>query len=594
MAAQPPKAPPREARPHSDRLDSWKAIAAYLERDLRTVQRWEEKEGLPVHRHLHSRQGSIYAYKKELDDWWAERKPPESPPRSSASQATAPASAKSASDSRGAGIYALAAVAILLAAGGTGFLLWQRARQREIEVGVKGGLAVLPFEVPSTDLKDEVIAAGLTDDIITDLGRAGQFPVVSRTSTMQFAGRHQPLPQIAQRLHVGLVIEGMVVRSGDRVRVTAQLIDAMDDRHLWAASYERDYTQVLTLEDDIAGEVADAVSEALVGTVPERSTAAPVNSAARMDYLMGRFFWNKRDEPSLKKAINYFDRAVAEDPNYGAAYSGLADCYNLLSVWGSLTASESFPEARKYALKAIQLNPESAEAYTSLAFETYRYGWNFREAERDFQKAISLNPNYVTAHQWYGEFLSDIMRSDQGIAELRKAEQLNPLSAIVGSDLAVALIHAGRYQQAVAELQRILTFAPSFVPAHLYMVTAYRLAGQIHDADEEYSEYVRLTGDSEGPVEYRIDREWTSGRKRQALADLESVLRELKEGRIGDYQMAVIYLDIGNKKEAFACLNRAYQEHSWWLVTMEVDPGLAPLHNDPRFEDLVRRVGLPE
>jgi len=599
MAAQPPSANSPSNHADSERLDSWKEIAVYLRRDLRTVQRWEEHEGLPVHRHLHGKQGSVYAFRQELDAWLANRQPDPKPGPRAAQQNNDVAllgsrAAPSKAGQRKLATYAVAALTLLLAAGGV--MIWRRThREPSTRALVQTDtLAVLPFEDLSQNHSDGYVADGLTDDLITDLGETGRLPVISRTSVMEFKDKNEPLQKIAQALHANLIIEGTILRSGDRVRITAQLIDASNDHHLWADRFERNFHNVLTLQDDVAGDIVAAVEEKLTGNVATRQPPRPVNPEARVAYLTGRFYWNQRDEPGLKEAIRYFDQAIAKDPDYAAAYSGLADCYNLLSVWGSLTPNEAFPEARKDALRAIQLDPNSAEPYTSLAFETYRYQWDFAGAEKDFQKAIALNPNYVTAHQWYGEFLGDIRRFDQGIAELRKAQQLDPLSPIVGCDLAACYMHAGRDQEAVAVLQQIVARQPDFAAAHNYLASAYYYEGDYSDSEKERTVYVRLSGDNGEDEVLRISGEWASGKKEQARREMEALLASAKEGRFGYVQMAQMYASVGDKDKAFACLNKAYKEHSWWLVTMEVEPAFDPLRNDPRFQELERRVGLPQ
>ncbi|HEV2489798.1 MAG TPA: hypothetical protein VGT03_08315 [Candidatus Acidoferrales bacterium] len=598
MTAQPPSANSSLNHPHSGRLDSWKEIAVYLNRDLRTVQRWEEREGLPVHRHLHGKQGSVYAFREEIDAWLASRQP-EAKSASKAAQPndlempiSHPVDVPPKPALRRTLVYATA-FALALGAGGT--LVWRLiSRRRPSMVHESQTLAVLPFVDFSANHSESYMADGLTDDLITDLGRAGQFPVISRTSVMKFKDSREPLVQIARRLRANLIIEGTILRSGDHVRITAQLIDASNDHHLWADRYERDFQNVLTLQDDVAGDIVASVEEKLIGNAAPRRAPRPVNPEARVAYLTGRFYWNKRDEPGLKKAITYFDQAIAKDRSYAAAYSGLADCYNLLSVWGSLTPNEAFPEAREDALKAIQLDPDSAEAYTSLAFETYRYQWDFADAEKDFQKAIAINPNYVTAHQWYGEFLGDIRRFDQGSAELRKAQQLDPLSPIVGSDLAACLIHADRYPEAVSVLQQILTRQPDYAVAHNYLASAYQNEGDFANSEKERALYIRLSGDTGYGEAVRVGHEWASGKKERARRDMEALLANMKEGRFGYVQMALMYASVGDKNKAFECLDKAYRQHSWWLVTMEVEPGFAPLRSDPRFQQLERRVGLPQ
>jgi TolB-like protein/lipoprotein NlpI len=576
------------------RLDSWKEIARYLQRDIRTVQLWEKKEGLPVHRHAHLVKASVYAYIAEIDAWQKNRRiqtEPEPIPAETVPAAGETLVAAWPPKSRLLPLV-FSATVILLAIAALSVVAWRRHKQANQNMAEKV-LAVLPFEDLSPQQLESYLADGLTDDLITTLGHSGQLQVISRTSANQFRRKHESLPSIASSLHANLVLDGTVAYTGKHARITAQLIDAASDQHLWANSYERDFDNVLALQDEIAAEIAAGVVEKLTGNPITVAASRPVDPEVRTSYLRGRFFWNKRDESGLKEAIRYFDEAIAKDPNYAPAYAGLADCYNLLSVWASLSPREAFPKAREMALKALQLDPMSAEAYNSLAFETYRYEWDFSAAERSFQEAITLNPNYATAHQWYGEFLGDLRRFNQSIAESQKAEQLDPLSTIVGSDLADSYMHAGRYQEAVSELQKILTMDPSFIPAHFYLTEAYRLAGENAKSEEEKKKYVQLSGDRGAFLVEQITEEWAAGKRGEARRQMQALLRDPGKGRFDYFHMAQMYVSIGDRDKAFACLEEAYKEHSWWLVTLLVDPGLAPVRNDPRLRNLALRVGLP-
>lgn len=590
--------PPVDQGPLSNlRLDSWKEIASYLKRDIRTVQLWEKHEGLPVHRHAHSTRASVYAYVAEIDAWQRKRQPQNeelTSLRQPSAQSLKVAAGALPFISRKATASIALGVVVLFAVGIAISKFRQVHRQRSI-ANQPGVLAVLPFEDLSAGPVESYLADGLTDDLITTLGRAGRLQVISRTSVMRFKGKHESLPQIAETLHANLILEGTIAYSGKRARVTAQLIDATTDRHLWANSYESPFDNILTMQDEIAEQVASSILQEVLG-----ASASPIpigrltSPEVRQAYLKGRFLWNKRDEPGLKEANRYFDEAISKDPNYAPAYSGLADCYNLLSVWGSLSPRESFPKAKEAALKALQLDPNSSEAYTSLAFETYRFDWDFAAAERYFQKAIQLNANYATAHQWYGEFLSDMKRPDQGIAELTKAKQLDPLSPIVASDLSAAYSYAGRIPDAVHELEQILAIDPSFAVAHNYLASAYADAGQTAKAKQEEEIYSRITGIKDSEEMAPIKQALASGKKTEARQLLKSLASREKEGRFGYVQLAQMFVAADDKDEAFNCLEKAYQEHSWWLVTLLVDQNLAPLRNDPRFQDLRHRVGLPQ
>lgn len=567
-------------------LNSWKEIAAYLNRDARTVQLWEKNEGLPIHRLVHQSRASIYAYPRELDAWRKTRIP--------GKPVAVEAAATGGGSVRFAKLYAarwyLAAIVVLAGLLWAG--LWSMAHRNASAKLHSGTLAVLPFENLSSS--EDLLADGLTDGLITDLGRAGQIQVISRRSVMQFKGQHAALPQIAAKLHASLVLEGTIARSGKEIRVTAQLLDAASDRNLWASSYSRKTDDIIGFQDEIAAEIATDVFQKLTGSAPQLSfNSRSVDPQARLAYLTGRHFWNQRDEPGILKAVSYFQQTASADPQYAPAYAGLADSYNLLAVWGKLPADVAFSRAKQAALKALSLDPSSAEAYNSLAFATYRQDWDFVRADQYFQKAIALNPNYAVAHQWYGEFMGDLQRFDQSIAELRKARELDPLSAIVGSDLADAYIHAGRFSEAEAELKRILELYPDFAPAHSYLVGVYVQRSDFAAAEREAQAYARRTGDQTQLQMVEIQRQSAAGNNDQARRDLRLLLSGKSGPSFSSYQKAQLFFATGQTDAGYAALEDAYRERSWWLVTMMVDPGFTQVRNQTRFRSFAKRVGLP-
>jgi TolB-like protein len=458
-------------------------------------------------------------------------------------------------------------------------------------------LAVLPFEDLSTGATDGLVADGLTDDLITALGRSGGglLAVISRRSVAQFKGTHTPLPQVAHALHANLILEGTIAHAGQTVRITAQLIDATTDHHLWAESYERDSVNILSLEDNVASAVASAVLEKVTGRAPPLMQAArPVAPEVRTAYLTGRFFWSRRDEPGLRQAIVYFDQAIRADSTYSPAYSGLADCYNLLGTWGYVPESTAFPAARAAALTAIRLDSTAAEAYNSLAFETYRHAWDFARAEQYFKRAIQLNPSYATAHQWYGEFLGDIKRSDESVAESRRAVELDPLSAIAGSDLADAYLHAGRDADAERELRRILALYPDFRVAHDYLAAVYFDMGRL---DAYHAEVIlamdTTTRDPVAREALQLADAVAAGDSTRARTVVRALIAPTASGRSPYYSLALHDAMARQPDAAFAALDESYRRHEWWLVSVEVDPYLRLLRDDPRFAAFVKRVGIP-
>lgn len=576
------------------RLDSWKDIAGYFQRDIRTVQLWEKKEAMPVHRHTHEGRSSVYAFPEELEEWLRGRRQlrDETLPLKMEPQ---PEGATPQRRLTGARWWIVAGVVLLAA-----LALFARYRIRQMRGDAPLAsrmLAVLPFRdlgSPNAPVQQDFLVDGLTEDLITDLGRSGQLAVMSSRSVMEFKGNQDQVDDIARRLHASLILDGTVARDGENVRVTAQLLDPARNRQLWAGSYSRSQKDVMELQDEIAAEIAGDITRTLTGVVAESPGGQrPVDPQVRVDYLTGHYLWEQRNEPEMRRAIGYFQHAVKLDPGYAPAWVGLADSYNLMAVWGQMPSAEAFPQARNAAQMALSLDPDSAEAYNSLAFETYRYEWDFARADQDFRRAIALNPNYAIAHQWYGEFLGDMRRFDQSIAELRRAKDLDPLSAMIASDLADGYFHAGRVPEARAELERILSLYPNFVPAHNYLASVCIVAGNPVCAARETRVYAQLSGDSLSPAMFRLHQEEAAGHRRQARADLARILQSRAALGLTHYQRAQLRLAAGDMQAGYAELEKAFHERSWWLVTLMVDPGFDSVRTQPRFIAFEKRVGLP-
>lgn len=577
-----------EARP-SIQLNSWKEIASYLDRDPRTVQLWEKYEGLPVHRLTHRARASVYAFSGELDAWMRARS---GLPAVEVIHETTHSHEGLSAAGRPRRPYLLAAAAALVAgllAGG----LWAIKGHSAPRLAPPGMIVVLPFENQVSS--DDLLVDGLTDDLIAALGKSGGMKVISRPSVMPFKGSHLPLPQIAAQLHASLALRGTVAQVGEEWRVTVELLDAVQDRHLWGATYTRRTDEILSGEDELASVIAASVTTKLTGAAPPvaAGSAKASDPQARQAYLTGRFFWNQRDLPGLQKAVSYFEQAIAIDPKYAPAYAGLADSYDLMTDRGGLPSQEAFHRAKAAAQTALSLDPTSAEAYNALAVATCRQDWDFPGAEQDFKRAIELDPNYAVAHQWYGEFLGDLRRFDQSIAELRKAKDLDPLSPMVGSDLAEGYLHAGRYAEAESELRRILDLYPEFVPAHRYLVTVYAVQSKFDQAEAEAQIYLQHTGDPTLEESVQIRRLVSAGQLDQAREQVKRLFDGKGASGFNAYQKAGFLAATGQTDAAYDALKDAYRERSWWLVTMQVDPGFDSIRNQPRFQDLARRVGLP-
>src|ERR1700745_351860 len=359
-------------------------------------------------------------------------------------------------------------------------------------------LAVLPLESLSTDASQDYFADGMTDELISDLGQIGALRVISRTSVMTYKNARKPLPQIARELSVDAVVEGTVLRSGDRVRITAQLIEASTDKHLWSKSYEGELRDTLALQNEVARNIADQIR---INLNPQEQAALKnvrvVNPEAYESYLKGRYFWNKRTADGLKVALAYFNQATGEDPKYARAYSGLADTYVLLGDWeyGVLTPNEAFPKAKAAAIKALELDNTLSDAHTSLA-SLGMFDWDWRSAGEEFRRAIELNPGYATAHQWDAWHLDLLGRKSEAIAEMRKAESLDPLSLIISADMADVLFVVGLYDESIRQSRKTLEMDPNFAIAHFELGQAYAQKRMYSEAIAELQRAIALSGSS--------------------------------------------------------------------------------------------------
>ena len=386
---------------------------------------------------------------------------------------------------------ALVAVAVLAIAGllGFGFDLFgirQRLLTRNFEIR---SIAVLPLENLSGDSVQDYFADGMTDELITSLAKVSSLRVISRTSVMRYKGARKALPEIARALNVDAVVEGSVVRSGNRVRITAQLIYAPTDRHLWAEEYERDQRDVLTLQSEVARTIAQEIRATLTPQERVRLTSAGVvNPEAYEDYLKGRSYWNQRTEAGLNHAIEQFTRAIGVDPNYAQAYSGIADSYTTLGYFSYLDPNEAFPRAKAAAGKAIELDPTLAEAHASLAYYNLYHAWNWVEAEKEFHQAIALNPNYATAHEWYSIYLLAMRRPEEAWVEINRARELDPLSVIISTDVGFNYFYKHDYDRAISQLRNTLAINPKFPLAHLWLGRAYQQKRMYPEAIAEFDQ----------------------------------------------------------------------------------------------------------
>jgi TolB-like protein/Tfp pilus assembly protein PilF len=455
-------------------------------------------------------------------------------------------------------------------------------------------LAVLPLENLSRDPEQEYFADGVTDQLITDLAQISALKVISRTSVMQYKGTHGPLPQIAQQLGVDAVVEGSVQRAGDRVRITAQLIDARTDQHLWARSYERDLRDVLALQDEVAQAIANELKiELTPHGKPRLASSKPVDPDAYEAYLKGRYYSNKRTEKELKKSIEYFQQAIEKDPNYASSYSGMAEAYALLGERGNLPSNEALSRGKPAALKAVGLDDSLAEAHASLAIIAETLEWDWPTAEREYKRALELNPGYAAGHHWYASYLMYLGRFDEGIAEAQRARELDPLSLAINNALGGRLLLAGRENEAIEQIQKTLEMDPNFAPAHTSLGYAYLSKGMQEEAIREFQKGVALSGSD---PEESTDLGYAYavvGKRGEAKRILAKLKRKRERGFVSPAALGIVSGALGEKDEAFAWLDEAYKLRDPQLVYLKVGPKYTPLRSDPRFQDLLRRMGLP-
>jgi len=454
-------------------------------------------------------------------------------------------------------------------------------------------LAVLPLESLSSDASQDYFADGMTDELISDLGQIGALRVISRTSVMAYKHAHKPLPQIARELNVDAVVEGTVLRSGDQVRITAQLIEASADKHLWSQSYEGELRDTLALQKKVAKAIADQIR---LNLSPQEKAALQnvrvVNPRAYESYLKGRYFWNKRTADALKVALAHFNQAIEEDPKYAQAYSGLADTYALLGDWeyAAMTPKEALPRAKAAAIKALELDGALGEAHNSLAFCLDIFDWDLDSAGKEFRRAIELNPGYATAHHWYAWHLSLLGRNDEAIAEMRIAESMDPLSLIIKTELAELHVIARSYDESIRESRKTIEMDPGFALAHNQLGEAYLQKHMHHEAVDELQKAVQLSGRSPTCMANLARAYVASGQKSEAVKLLDDLKNRSTPGDANASEIAVIYAALGDTNQAMNWLEKEYEAR--FNPSVLLRPGFDPLRSDLRFEKLVRRIGL--
>jgi serine/threonine-protein kinase len=447
-------------------------------------------------------------------------------------------------------------------------------------------LAVLPLENLSRDPEQEYFADGMTDELIADISQIGALRVISRTSVMEYKGAKKPLPEIARALNVDAMVEGSVLRSGDRVRITAQLIDAKSDRHLWAKSYERDMKEVLALQSEVARAIAGEIRVKITPQEQARlTTARPIEPEALEAYLLGRHHLDAGSPEGLPKALRYFQLALEKEPRYALAYTGIADYYSILSFYSRLSPKEAFPQAKAAVMKALEIDENLAEGHSSLAYVLAYYDWDWSGAEREFKRALELNPSYASGHHSYSRYLAARGRLEEATTEIERAQELDPLAPWLKANKAMLAYFGGDYGQAIKELNVTLELSPDFAVAIWGLGLAYEQEGKYEEALAALQKTTTLSPSLN--FKASLGHAYgAAGKKREARAVLDALMEQAKQRYVPSYYFALTHAGLGEKDRAFEWLEKACAERSTLLAYLKMDPRLAGLRSDPRFGDL--------
>jgi TolB-like protein len=573
------------------RLDSWKAIAEYLGRHVTTVQRWEQDEGLPVHRHLHEKRGSVYAYPAELESWLAGRSAAsgrvETPVLAPSPAPSEPGRPTPVASERWKAQAAIAVAALVLLVGGFGSFWVAR--------GASDGtmaIAVLPLTNRSPDQQPDYFVDGMTEALVTDLASLPAVRVIARQSVMQYRNSGKPASTIAREVGADALVEGAVHRSGSRVRVDIRLIDGRTSGALWATTYERDIGDALALQTEISRAVASELHLTLDPSQRERlASRRPSNPDAWDAYLRARFFWNKRTHEDMSRAIAWYERAIERDPSSAVIYAGLADVYASLGP-PKMPISELIARGTQAAEKAIALDPTMGEPLAALG-KLRAYAWDWHGAESNYRKAIERAPGYAPARYWFGAFLANQGRCPEAFAEARIASRLDPVSLPGNMVISLIELRCNRIEEAISRSRMILEFDPDFGQAYEFLGRAYLVQGNT-DAVATLERALELTGRPTA----RATLAWAyaaAGRMREAEAIARELAAQHERGKVlaSAWSVAVAHAGIGADADALAWLEHSYADREEWMEGIAVDERFRRLHGRPGFQRLVNRMRLP-
>ena len=587
---------PPPVKPALDRLDSWKEIAAYLHRDVTTVQRWEKREDMPVHRHQHDRMGSVYAFSSELDAWVQSRKlrleeeeEEEEIERRAEPPADEEVDVRPTGTSRARLWLLLSGVAVLALIAVTYVMLWGRAGHTQPKIT---SLAVLPLNNLSGDPAQQYFADGMTEELIGRLSMIRGLRVISRTSVMRFKDTHMSAPEIAKMLHVDAIVEGSVIRDGSRVRVHAQLIRGATDEHFWSESYDREMRDALALESDVAQTIASKVETTVTGEERQRLSAVRSVSPEVYELYLKGMSPKGEGKSGIAESIGYFDDAIRRDPTFAPAYVGLANAYRELGTvfMGGGPPEQTRAKVVSAARKALELDPQLAEAHNLLA-AMERAQWQWAEAEAEYKLALELSPNDAGAHIEYAAWLLCQGRTEDAVAWAKRAREHDPL-AVPGARIAWILFHARRYDEAIQELRSVLAVQPDDARTLENLGFSLIAKGQPEEAIPLLEKALAITHRTPAIIGVLVRAYAHAGQRANALRLLGELKKRNHLGYVPTAAFVNAYLGLDDREQAFAWLERAYQEHSYILQLIKVHPYFDPLRGDPRFKELVRRVGL--
>jgi TolB-like protein/Flp pilus assembly protein TadD len=584
---------PVAEKPAGKRLDSWKEIAVYLNRDVTTVQRWEKRENMPVHRHVHDKRGSVYALTGELDGWIRIRSSQVDEPETKPEVET-PAAAPgdhAAMATRRARLWMVLAAVVCICLLASAWLVFRHRAATTVEPRIRS-LAVLPLRNLSGDAAQEYLADGMTEALIGRLSNIRDLHVISHTSVNRFKNSQLSIPEIARTLGVDAVVEGSVIREGDRIRVTAQLIRGATDQHFWSETYDRNMRDALTLESELAQSIAEKVEVTLTGEEQQRlSSARPVAPEVYESYLKGRSALGPGNRAGDEQSISYFEDALNKDATFAPAYTGLAVAYNDLgTVFAGAPPQETRPKVISFAQKALALDPDSVEAHLVLA-NVLQEEWRWTEAEAEYRRALELNPNDAQALSGFSWWLLSEGRADEAVTWIQRGRALDPLG-VSGDNISWILFQARRYEEAIRESRSALALQPD--NAGILFGLGFPLIADNRPAEAipVLEKAVSLSSGSPAAMGVLIRAYAHAGRRSDALRLLAELKRRKEAGYIPAAAFVNAYLGLGDNEQAFYWLEQAYKEKSNILQFLKSHPYFDPIRGDPRFTDLVRRVGL--